>query len=109
MRKAYIVRSKQVDALTYEVKYSKYPVLLGGDFNDTPYSYTYWKIRRELTNSFEQSGSGLGNTFNGKVHVGLRIDHQFYQKPLKCLQLTEVDSLPYSDHFALEGRYVFSE
>jgi endonuclease/exonuclease/phosphatase family metal-dependent hydrolase len=108
MRQAYISRAEQVAVLQYELTHSPYPILLGGDFNDTPYSYTYWKVRQTLTSSFENAGSGMGNTYNGKFKAGLRIDHQFYQKPIKCLRLVEIDSLPYSDHFALEGYYILN-
>lgn len=109
MREAYIHRAKQVETLHNEIEASPYPILLCGDFNDTPYSYSYWRIRASLRNAFEQAGTGLGNTYNGKFRAGLRIDQQFYSSPMQCLHLSVVDSLNYSDHFALDGTYLLPE
>ena len=42
------------------------PVILCGDFNDTPVSYTHRVLTRHLTSAFRQSGNGLGRTFREK-------------------------------------------
>lgn len=110
MRKAYISRAAQVKALEQAIEASPHPVLVGGDFNDTPYSYTYWRMRRHLPGSFEQGAWGVWGTYNG-AGIGklLRIDHQFSAAPLMCTRLIKVDSIPYSDHFPLLGTYMLTK
>ena len=46
---------------------SPYPVILGADMNDTPYSFSYNEFTKLLKNSFEEKGNGFGFTFNGKL------------------------------------------
>ena len=60
-------RAPQVDAVAAYVK--KYldkgtPVILCGDFNDTPISYSHDVINGLLTDSYASSGNGLGFSYN---------------------------------------------
>jgi endonuclease/exonuclease/phosphatase (EEP) superfamily protein YafD len=41
LKEGYIIRSKQVQVMVEHMKNSPYPVLVCGDFNDVPWSYTY--------------------------------------------------------------------
>jgi len=50
------------------------PILLCGDFNDIPQSYTYRTIRGDLRDAFQRAGRGLGVTYAGRL-PGLRIDY----------------------------------
>ena len=45
-----------------------------GDFNDTPVSYAYRKIRKGLNDSFVNSGYGAGFTYKGNYPPN-RIDY----------------------------------
>ncbi|MCE7041435.1 endonuclease/exonuclease/phosphatase family protein [Dyadobacter sp. CY312] len=95
----------EVTALASWVKASPYPVIVCGDFNETPYSYVYGKSRSILKNAFEQKGSGFGFTFNEAPYF-IRIDHQFYDKSkLELLQFRTVDSVRFSDHYPQIGTY----
>jgi endonuclease/exonuclease/phosphatase family metal-dependent hydrolase len=58
-KKGTINRSVQVDKLVSHIKESPYKVLVCGDLNDPPYSYTYQKLDGELDNAFEEKGSGF--------------------------------------------------
>ena len=40
------------------------PVILCGDFNDTPASYTYRTVKGDLTDGFRDCGSGFGYTLS---------------------------------------------
>ncbi|MBX2895959.1 MAG: endonuclease/exonuclease/phosphatase family protein [Cyclobacteriaceae bacterium] len=98
-------RSKQINRLVDHMKTSPYPYLVCGDFNETPYSYVYSRMRRELTNAFEERGSGFGFTLNQKPYF-LRIDHQFFSREFK-LQKYDVDkTMKISDHFPTYGYYI---
>ncbi len=74
LKSAFMRRARQVGYLTEAIKDSPYPVILCGDFNDTPNSYTYQQLTRLLTDSFKESGSGFGNTYIGKL-PSFRIDY----------------------------------
>lgn len=40
-----------------------YPVIVAGDFNDTPSSYTYRRLKGDMTDGFRAVGNGFGGTF----------------------------------------------
>lgn len=98
-------RAQQVNKLVKHIKVSPYPVILLGDFNDVPYSYTYVTIREVLKNAFEAAGFGFGFTFN-RVLFFLRIDNIFYSKVLNPLRFKTLRGADYSDHYPIKA--VFS-
>jgi endonuclease/exonuclease/phosphatase family metal-dependent hydrolase len=67
LRQAFVRRSRQVEIIVGHIRESPYPVIVTGDFNDTPVSYTYRSLRRQnLDDAFVRSGSGIGkHTFQG--------------------------------------------
>jgi endonuclease/exonuclease/phosphatase family metal-dependent hydrolase len=101
----FVERSKQVDMLFKHIESCKYPVILCGDFNDLPYSYTYHKIDELLENSFVDAGFGFGFTHNGGIPF-LRIDNQFYSaEKFKAYNFKVEKSVVYSDHYPLVCQY----
>mgnify|MGYP000267215571 FL=1 len=56
MRHHAIRRNRQADLLANAIAESPYPVIVCGDFNDTPASYVYRKISRSLQDCFLQAG-----------------------------------------------------
>jgi len=94
-------RGAQADSI-YEMieKHSNYSILVCGDFNDTPISYTYQKIDRLLKSAYKESGKGLGISYNQKGFY-VRIDHIFVSKDWKTFD-THIDSdILLSDHYPL--------
>jgi len=75
---------------------SPYPVILAGDFNDTPSSYTYREMKGALTDGFRRCGNGYGGTFR---YLGglLRIDYIFYDDTFECVRYY-MPSETVSDH-----------
>lgn len=69
-----VKRARQVKVVADHIESSPYPVIVCGDFNDPPASFTYNKISKGLKDSFGESGWGLGNTYNGLFSI-LRIDY----------------------------------
>jgi endonuclease/exonuclease/phosphatase family metal-dependent hydrolase len=82
--RAWAIRAKEADSIAAIIKQSPYPVLICGDFNDLPASYTYTTIRGKLHDVFCDKGAGLGRTYN-QIFRTLRIDHMFYEE--KALEL----------------------
>ncbi|WP_462362011.1 exonuclease/endonuclease/phosphatase family protein [Parabacteroides johnsonii] len=63
MKSNYLKRAEQADMICAEIERSPYPVLVCGNFNDTPTSYTYHRTRESLIDSFRDCGSGYQYTF----------------------------------------------
>ena len=105
LKKGFSMRAQQVQTIVEHIEKSPYPVILCGDLNDLPYSYTYFKIRRNLKNAFESKGLGTGFTFNGKLFF-LRIDNQFYDsEKLDCIYFDTHREIPFSDHYPVRAIY----
>lgn len=94
LKRASYNREKQVDILTTIVKDSPYAVILCGDFNDVPLSYSYQRIKKLLNDSFVESGENMGQTFSEGV-INVRIDYVFSNKTFYNHQVYSVE---YSDH-----------
>jgi endonuclease/exonuclease/phosphatase family metal-dependent hydrolase len=99
MKKAFILRAPQADVVASHIAVCPYRVIVCGDFNDTPFSYTYHRIKGSLGDSFMESGSGLGKTYFGNF-PSFRIDYIFHSKGYRSYQYTTHPE-DYSDHFAL--------
>jgi endonuclease/exonuclease/phosphatase family metal-dependent hydrolase len=97
-------RAEQIDMLLYHCSRSPYPFIICGDFNDTPYSYNYFRLREDFMNAFEEAGNGFGFSFNSILFF-LRIDHQFYGSGIEAMNYRVDRSVDLSDHFPTRGFY----
>ena len=96
---AYPSRAEQARRVVEHIKTSPYPVIICGDFNDTPMSYVYNQFNKTLIDSYRETSKGIGVTYAGKVPAG-RIDYIFHSSNLKA-QNFEIQSKPFSDHLAI--------
>jgi len=94
---SFFKRAKQVKAIKAHMNTSPYPIILCGDFNDTPTSFTYKQLSEGLKDSFSMAGQGIGQTYNGKLPA-LRIDYILYSPELN-LNNFETNDIYLSDHF----------
>lgn len=105
LKKGFKMRAGQVNAILKHIQASPYPVIVCGDLNDLPYSYSYFKLHQSLSNAFESKGLGTEFSFNGKLFF-LRIDNQFYNdKKLDCLYFNTHREVIFSDHFPIRSVY----
>jgi endonuclease/exonuclease/phosphatase family metal-dependent hydrolase len=74
LRNGFENRAPQVDSILAEIEQSPYKVILCGDFNDTPMSYTYGQITDKMKDAFVECGSGMGATYTGP-YPSFRIDY----------------------------------
>lgn len=102
------IRANQISTLLEHASACQYPILIAGDFNDVPYSYNYFRVRRRFSNAFEEAGSGFGFTYNGDLPF-LRIDNQFFNDDLRIHSFETIDSSDYSDHYPILGIYSISD
>ena len=96
IKRTLIERTKQVERLKDHIGHSPYPVIVCGDFNDTPVSYTYRMIKRDLKDAFVESGIGTGNTFKGRL-LSFRIDYILHSSEVAAYNF-QVGKVKYSDH-----------
>ena len=82
----------------YIENHRQYPIIVCGDFNDSPISYSRRTIAQGLHDCFVESGKGIGLSYNQKGFF-VRIDHILcsdHFNPQKC----EIDSkMDASDHY----------
>ncbi|MFT5582195.1 MAG: endonuclease/exonuclease/phosphatase family metal-dependent hydrolase [Psychromonas sp.] len=96
---AYPERASQAQAIVEDTRYSPYKVVICGDFNDTPLSYTYNQFSSRYVDAFRNSSSGIGTTYIGKIPAG-RIDFIFHSNALFSSNFS-IQKQEYSDHRAI--------
>ncbi|WP_051203310.1 endonuclease/exonuclease/phosphatase family protein [Hugenholtzia roseola] len=107
-KKGAIERGRQVAFLKQHIEASPYPVLLCGDMNDLPYSYTYFSFWQSLSSAFERRGRGLGFSYRGERLFFLRIDHIFYdfgKMPYTLSTFETLSDISYSDHYPIKATF----
>lgn len=107
LRKGFVRRAQQADILKEKINNSPYPVIVAGDFNDTPVSYSYRRIRKGLNDAFVNSGYGAGFTYRGNYPAN-RIDYILYNNKLKSRQF-EILKVRYSDHYPVAARFIVAD
>lgn len=99
LKRAFVKRAAQAELIHASIKSCKYKIILCGDFNDTPASYSYNLISDDLKDAFVEKGSGFGRTYAGKFPQ-FRIDYIFHSKDMKCTQFTRSEET-FTDHFPI--------
>jgi endonuclease/exonuclease/phosphatase family metal-dependent hydrolase len=94
---AFSIRARQSRTVAAQIKKCPYPVILCGDFNDTPLSYTYHILGQLLKDSFAEAGFGFSSTYNGLL-PSFRIDYILFSSHFKALSY-RCDRVDLSDHF----------
>jgi endonuclease/exonuclease/phosphatase family metal-dependent hydrolase len=83
---------------------SPYPVIICGDFNDTPVSYAYHQLTSNYQDAFECCGNGIGKTLKGKIPA-FRIDYVIYDNNFTPLSYQEL-KVNLSDHYPVKSEFV---
>ena len=94
----YKVRAKQADIVAKVIANSPHKVIVCGDFNDVPPSYTYTKMKGGLMDVFSEIGKGFGWTFNERYYH-FRIDYVLYDSTAFTPLKFKMDRVKYSDHY----------
>ncbi len=99
LNKAFTQRAMQAQTIGRHIQNSPYPAVVCGDFNDTPVSYVYRKVRGKLKDSFIESGSGIGGTYNGNLPP-FRIDFIFHDAKFRSYNYNR-EKKNLSDHYPI--------
>lgn len=93
-------RAPQAEAVAQYVSRCHESIILCGDFNDNPLSYTHRTISQNLTDCYTASGNGPGITYHYNA-IYVRIDNIMCSSdwtPYKC---TVDNSIAASDHYPM--------
>lgn len=100
---AMIKRAPQAEAVhQYIEQHRSYPIIVCGDFNDTPISYSRRTVAQGLTDCFVETGNGPGISYNVRGFY-FRIDYMMcseHFEPYSCHVDTDIDA---SDHYPVVG------
>jgi len=100
MGEAFLIRAEQAEIVSDEIQNLKGEYLVVcGDFNDSPISYSRRIMQGKLIDAFASSGTGIGITYN-QNYFWFRIDHILHSPNMKAYN-AKVDKIALSDHYPL--------
>lgn len=101
LAEATALRAPQADTIAQAIAACPHRyIVVCGDFNDTPISYTHHTIARQLDDAFTESGCGLGTSYNRNKFY-FRIDNILVSKNLQTYNCTVDRSIRASDHYPI--------
>lgn len=101
-----VLRAEQADKVRSFIDSTNIPVIVCGDLNDTPLSYTFSRIKgSRLVDGFREAGLGLGGTFRGMGGI-FRIDYILHSKEFKSIKYSN-PNIKISDHKPVVSELVY--
>ena len=98
---AVAIRAPQADLVAKTIKdIDNERIIVCGDFNDTPISYTRRVIAEGLQDAFAEAGNGPGISYN-RTFLFFRIDHMLVGKAYRVAHCEVDRSIDASDHYPL--------
>ena len=98
-RRQGLKRIKQAKEVKEHIANSQHDVLLAGDFNESPMSYTYQLMREHLGDHFSCI-NGFGATYPQSSPL-VRIDYIMSSKNIECEQFEILRNISLSDHLPI--------
>lgn len=103
---AFRQQQQQAEIIYQHKMKCKYPILLCGDMNNSPFSFVYRNIKGDFQDCFEEAGKGFGQTYKFKYYPA-RIDYIFADQSLKVKSFESFPGFINSDHFPIMTRLAF--
>lgn len=99
--RAFEKQELQLEAIIDHKSKISHRVVIAGDFNNTPFSYTYRKLNSGMQDGFRERGNGLGTTFKFE-NFPMRIDYILASKGLDILRFETMEKT-FSDHYPVQA------
>ncbi len=99
----YRIRATQAEKLKKIIDEIDTPLIVCGDFNDTPISYCYQHIRGDLNDAYANTGLGPGISYHENLFL-FRIDHIFYNNHYNVYN-AKIHKVTYSDHYPMSAYF----
>ncbi|HEX8563018.1 MAG TPA: endonuclease/exonuclease/phosphatase family protein [Flavobacterium sp.] len=96
-------QQQQAEIVMQHKKECPYPIIICGDMNNSAFSYVYRSIKGKLNDTFEEAGTGFGQTYNFKYYPA-RIDYIFSDPKMKVKGFTNFPEFHNSDHYPIMTR-----
>lgn len=93
-------RAAQGDSLSYYIKGVKYPVIVCGDFNDSPLSYVHNILTDDLQDAYVASACGPGISYH-ESGMFFRLDNILCSKEWTSFDAKVDNSIAASDHYPI--------
>lgn len=100
-RSTAVVRAQQAAMIKDHAAQTSYNIILAGDMNEPPSSFTYHKMKEGLKDAFRERASGIGSTYGGRIPF-LRIDYILTDNSYEIVQY-HTHSVNYSDHYPISA------
>lgn len=101
LKRGYEKRGLQADTILAHIRSHDLPAIVCGDFNDSPNSYAYRTLHKDLQDAFRKDGFGIGNTYNGPF-PSLRIDYILPDQSFPVIDYRVLRE-DLSDHYAVKA------
>ena len=98
--KAFKQQQQQAEILREHMKECPYPIIICGDMNNSAFSYVYRIIKGKLKDSFEEAGTGFGQTYKFKYYPA-RIDYIFADQKMTVKKFESFPEFENSDHYPI--------
>ena len=105
LKKAFYIRSSQALILAEAIKRSPHPVMVAGDFNDTPSSFAYKTISKTLHDASLLRVNGIKPTY-AESYYPLIIDYILADRRLNTCNYSRL-CVPLSDHYPIITDFSF--
>lgn len=103
-RRSVKLRAKQAATIAESIADCPYPVIVCGDFNDVPQSYTYRFFVEQLKDAFKERGKGFGFTYAGRIPA-LRIDYILVTPKIRVVEY-KIEKTTFSDHKIVQSTLI---
>ena len=103
---AFKKQQQQAEIIMNHKKDCKYPIIICGDMNNSAYSFVYRNIKGDLNDTFEEAGSGFGNTYHFRYYPA-RIDYIFADSKMQVKSFESYPDFVNSDHYPIMTRLAF--
>lgn len=103
MSTAFKKQQQQAEIIKEHKRECEYPIIICGDMNNSAFSYVYRNIKGVLNDTFEEAGSGFGQTYPFKYYPA-RIDYIFADKEMTVKSFESFSEFVKSDHCPIMTR-----